>query len=199
MRTQQQLMKQLAETQGELRPLLARLAELAASGGFGIDDTSRNHLRNIDLHINQPDRPDRPRPAEHRAGAARRDPHGRPHHRRHRRRASSKVAAHGRDVARPPARVQCLAGLCGRAEHAPDGRHLRADGVRHRPGVPEPGADRQPGRAGGAADAACGAVEHAGDAGRRKGKAERAIDGAVVDAGRGDRQSGTTSASSSRW
>jgi hypothetical protein len=26
---------------------------MAAAGGFGIDDTSRNHLRNIDLHISR--------------------------------------------------------------------------------------------------------------------------------------------------
>ncbi|MFM9841886.1 MAG: flagellar motor protein MotA [Dongiaceae bacterium] len=51
MRSEQQLMKKLADAQSELRPALARMAELAASGGFGIDDTSRNHLRNIDLHI----------------------------------------------------------------------------------------------------------------------------------------------------
>jgi hypothetical protein len=53
MRTQQQLMTQLAETQGEVRPLLTRLAELARSGGFGIDESSRNHLRNVDLQMNR--------------------------------------------------------------------------------------------------------------------------------------------------
>ena len=53
MRSQQQLMTQLAETQGEVRPLLMRLAELARSGGFGIDESSRNHLRNVDLQLNR--------------------------------------------------------------------------------------------------------------------------------------------------
>ncbi|HUL09809.1 MAG TPA: hypothetical protein VLV76_25990 [Candidatus Acidoferrum sp.] len=53
MRSQQQLMTQLAETQGEVRPLLTRLAELARSGGFGIDESSRNHLRNVDLQMNR--------------------------------------------------------------------------------------------------------------------------------------------------
>jgi hypothetical protein len=53
MRTQQQLMTQLAETQGEVRPLLTRLTELAKSGGFGIDESSRNHLRNVDLQMNR--------------------------------------------------------------------------------------------------------------------------------------------------
>ncbi len=53
MRTQQQLMTQLAETQGEVRPLLTRLTELAKSGGFGIDEFSRNHLRNVDLQMNR--------------------------------------------------------------------------------------------------------------------------------------------------
>jgi len=53
MRSQQQLMTQLAETQGEVRPLLMRLTELARSGGFGIDESSRNHLRNVDLQMNR--------------------------------------------------------------------------------------------------------------------------------------------------
>src|SRR5215468_722326 len=53
MRSQQQLMTQLAETQGEVRPLLTRLTELARSGGFGIDESSRNHLRNVDLQMNR--------------------------------------------------------------------------------------------------------------------------------------------------
>jgi hypothetical protein len=53
MRNQQQLMTQLAETQGEVRPLLSRLNELARSGGFGIDESSRNHLRNVDLQMNR--------------------------------------------------------------------------------------------------------------------------------------------------
>jgi len=53
MRTEQQLMMKLAETQNEIRPMLARLTELANSGGFGIDETSRYHLRNVDLQMNR--------------------------------------------------------------------------------------------------------------------------------------------------
>jgi hypothetical protein len=53
MRSEQTLMRKLADAQAELRPALARMAEMAAAGGFGIDDTSRNHLRNIDLHISR--------------------------------------------------------------------------------------------------------------------------------------------------
>jgi hypothetical protein len=53
MRAEQQLMIRLAESQMELRPMLSRLAELAAEGGFGIDETSRHHVRNIDMQINR--------------------------------------------------------------------------------------------------------------------------------------------------
>jgi hypothetical protein len=53
MRTEQQLMMQLAGTQNEIRPMLARLTELANSGGFGIDEASRFHLRNVDLQMNR--------------------------------------------------------------------------------------------------------------------------------------------------
>jgi recombinational DNA repair ATPase RecF len=31
----------------------ARLADLASSGGFGIDANSRNHLRNLDAHLSR--------------------------------------------------------------------------------------------------------------------------------------------------
>ncbi|GIK98815.1 MAG: flagellar motor protein MotA [Alphaproteobacteria bacterium] len=51
MRTEQQLMIKLAESQSEMRPLLTRLADLAATGGFGLDETSRHHLRNVDVHM----------------------------------------------------------------------------------------------------------------------------------------------------
>jgi hypothetical protein len=53
MRTEQQLMMTLAETQSEIRPMLARLTELASAGGFGIDEASRYHLRNVDLQMNR--------------------------------------------------------------------------------------------------------------------------------------------------
>ena len=53
MRLEQQLMAKLAETQTEIRPMLMRLTELASSGGFGIDEASRYHLRNVDLQMNR--------------------------------------------------------------------------------------------------------------------------------------------------
>ena len=53
MRTEQQLMVRLAEAQSEMRPLLTRLSELAATGGFGLDEASRHHLRNVDVHMSR--------------------------------------------------------------------------------------------------------------------------------------------------
>jgi len=49
MRTEQNLMLKLAESQLELKPILARLAE-GAGGGSG-DDTMRGHVRNLDLQM----------------------------------------------------------------------------------------------------------------------------------------------------
>jgi hypothetical protein len=51
MRTESQLMMRLAESQGEMRPVIARLAEAMQAGRFGIDEQSRTHLRNIDSQI----------------------------------------------------------------------------------------------------------------------------------------------------
>lgn len=48
---QQQVTARLAEMQGEMRSVLGRLGDLAASGGFGIDANSRTHLRNLDAHL----------------------------------------------------------------------------------------------------------------------------------------------------
>jgi len=53
LRTEQQLMQRLADSQGEMRVFLQRLGELGASGGFGLDANSRNHLRNIDGLLNR--------------------------------------------------------------------------------------------------------------------------------------------------
>ena len=53
MRTEAQLMLKLAERQGEMRPVIAMLAEAMQSGRFGIDDQSRQHLRNIDNEISR--------------------------------------------------------------------------------------------------------------------------------------------------
>jgi hypothetical protein len=53
LRGEQQAMTRIADSQGEMRTVLQRLGELASSGGFGIDNNSRNHLRNIDGLLNR--------------------------------------------------------------------------------------------------------------------------------------------------
>jgi gas vesicle protein len=40
--------KKLADSQIDMRPLLSRLQDLFKGGGFGLDDQSRQHLRNLD-------------------------------------------------------------------------------------------------------------------------------------------------------
>ena len=50
MRTQQSLMRSLAETQVELKPILAQLATGFNDVG-GLDDASRIHLRNLDVYV----------------------------------------------------------------------------------------------------------------------------------------------------
>ncbi len=50
MRTEQSLMMKLAESQLELKPILARLADAQAGSAFG-DDGVRSHVRNIDVHL----------------------------------------------------------------------------------------------------------------------------------------------------
>ena len=50
MHTEQALMVRLAENQRNLAPVLSRLAD-AASGGFGMDDATRNHIRNLDVYL----------------------------------------------------------------------------------------------------------------------------------------------------
>ncbi len=49
MRTEQDLLIKLAEGQTELKPLFERLAKSAESAG--LDQASRNHLRNLDVHM----------------------------------------------------------------------------------------------------------------------------------------------------
>ncbi|MEK9661873.1 MAG: flagellar motor protein MotA [Alphaproteobacteria bacterium] len=49
MRTEQDLMVRIAENQAALRPVLQKLAEAPAAGGM--DETTRNHIRNVDVHL----------------------------------------------------------------------------------------------------------------------------------------------------
>lgn len=53
MRAEQNLMVKLAQSQVEMKPVLDRLATSLerqdATGGGGLDDSSRNHLRNVDV------------------------------------------------------------------------------------------------------------------------------------------------------
>lgn len=52
MRTEQALLQKLAEGQMEMRPILARLADLAETrvDAGALDDVSRSHLRNLDVY-----------------------------------------------------------------------------------------------------------------------------------------------------
>jgi len=49
MRTEQALMKGLAETQMDMKPILAQLA--AGSSNSGLDETTRAHIRNLDVYL----------------------------------------------------------------------------------------------------------------------------------------------------
>jgi len=51
MKTEQSLMLKLAENQMEMKPILARLAEVKAAPA--IDDATRNHIRNLDLNLSR--------------------------------------------------------------------------------------------------------------------------------------------------
>jgi hypothetical protein len=51
MRAEQTLMVRLAESQLELKPVLGKLAEAAGRGGLGIDDSTRTHIRSLDVHM----------------------------------------------------------------------------------------------------------------------------------------------------
>ncbi len=51
MRTEGQLMMKLAESQSEMRPVIAKLGEAMQAGRFGIDEQSRTHLRNMDSQV----------------------------------------------------------------------------------------------------------------------------------------------------
>ena len=51
MRTEQDIMVKLVETQMEIRPVLQRLAESGERDGEGFDQASRSHLRNLDVSV----------------------------------------------------------------------------------------------------------------------------------------------------
>jgi len=51
MHTEQTLMIRLAESQMEMKPILARLAEAGQATGGGMDETTRTHIRNLDVYM----------------------------------------------------------------------------------------------------------------------------------------------------
>ena len=51
MRTEQSLMEKLAESQMSLQPVLARLADAAQKQDHGLDETTRGHIRNIEVYL----------------------------------------------------------------------------------------------------------------------------------------------------
>ncbi|MBV8166929.1 MAG: flagellar motor protein MotA [Alphaproteobacteria bacterium] len=51
MRAEQTLMLRLAENQTEMKPVIARLADVLDKGSMGIDEASRSHIRNLDNHL----------------------------------------------------------------------------------------------------------------------------------------------------
>lgn len=51
MRAEQSLMQRLAESQNELRPILAKLSDGIGGMSFGIDDATRAHIRNLDVYV----------------------------------------------------------------------------------------------------------------------------------------------------
>lgn len=53
MRAEQSLMVKLAEHQLELKPILGRLAEASGQGGLGMDNATRTHIRNLDIHLSR--------------------------------------------------------------------------------------------------------------------------------------------------
>ena len=51
MRSEQDLLVKLAEGQMEVKPVLERLAQAADQARPGLDEASRNHLRNLDVYV----------------------------------------------------------------------------------------------------------------------------------------------------
>ena len=52
MRTEQEVMKRLAETHVALKPILSQLAEGGVAGG-GMDDATRDHIRTMNSQLGQ--------------------------------------------------------------------------------------------------------------------------------------------------
>ena len=53
MRTEQALMVKLVEQQSDLKPILQRIAAAQEGQSGGLDESSRNHLRNLDVYVKQ--------------------------------------------------------------------------------------------------------------------------------------------------
>ena len=51
MRTEQVLMMKLAESQTEMKPILAKLADGVSQGTGGMDEATRTHIRNLDIYM----------------------------------------------------------------------------------------------------------------------------------------------------
>ncbi len=51
MRTEQTLMMKLAESQMEMKPILLRLAESASAQAESMDESTRTHIRNLDVYV----------------------------------------------------------------------------------------------------------------------------------------------------
>ena len=51
MRTEQALMKSLAETQVAMKPILQQIADNASRSSGGVDDATQAHIRNLDVHV----------------------------------------------------------------------------------------------------------------------------------------------------
>ena len=51
MRTEQALMKSLAETQVAMKPILQQVADAAGRSNGGVDEATQAHIRNLDVHV----------------------------------------------------------------------------------------------------------------------------------------------------
>ncbi len=53
MRTEQSVLMRVAETQSQLKPILGRIADAGESQpqSNGMDDATRDHIRNLDVHL----------------------------------------------------------------------------------------------------------------------------------------------------